>query len=161
SNPPLSQKDRILVVPALHMQQWQRETITTVDTLYRNDSIILDSTVTETPIVGNSNNYSSSSLGYDFIKEHLVTMKSPEMVSAFVRGKQIEVYPNNTRMQLSVNLVDARYWDIFDFEFIEGQAFDPSAVENQSRVVVLTGETAREYFGSQDSYVDREMVRGS
>src|SRR5690606_10168764 len=160
ANAPLSKKDRILVVPIIRMKKWQRETITTVDTIYRHDSIILDTTLTENIIEGDYSQSSSSSLGYDFCKEHMLTMNSPEMVSIFSHEIQIEVYPNDVRMELTVNMVDANYWRIFDFEFIEGRSFEETAVENQSRVIVLTEKAAREYFGLQDSYLGLEMVRG-
>lgn len=160
ANAPLSKKDRILVVPVIRIQKWKRETKTSVDTIYRNDSIILDTTITETPIVGNHSSSSTAGLGYDFCKEHIRTMKSPEMVSIYSSGIQIEVYPNDVRMEISANMVDANYWRIFDFEFIEGRPFDEIAVENQSRYVILTEEAAREYFGPQDSYLGLEMVRG-
>lgn len=160
SNPPLSKKDRILVIPSLQMQQWKRQITTTVDTIYRNDSIILDTTRTETPIIGDHNNFASSGLGYDFCKDHILSMKSSELASIYSSGIQIEVYPNDTRMEMSAKMVDANYWRIFDFEFIEGRPFDEITVENQSRVIVLTDKAAREYFGPQDSYVGRELVRG-
>ena len=52
ANAPLSKKERILIIPMMAMKQWKRETITTVDTLYRNDSIVLDTVLTENIIKG-------------------------------------------------------------------------------------------------------------
>ncbi len=160
ANAPLSKKERILIIPIMGMKQWKRETITTVDTLYRNDSIVLDTVLTENIIKGDYNQSASSSLSYDFCKEYIMTMKTPELVSIYSSEIQIEVYPNDVRMEMTANMVDANYWRIFDFEFIEGHPFNESAVENQSRVIVLTEEAARQYFGKQESYVGREMMRG-
>ncbi|WP_236978994.1 ABC transporter permease [Membranihabitans maritimus] len=160
ANRPLSNKDRILVVSGMGMKKWQRETNTTIDTIYRNDSTILDTTIIETPIVGNSQSSSSSQLGYDFCKEHILPMQSPEMISLFVPQRQIEVYPNNARLELSTCMVDANYWKIFDFDFVEGQPFGESSIENQSHHTVLTEEAAGKYFGAQDSYLNRELVWG-
>src|SRR5699024_703621 len=124
------------------------------------DSILLDTTLTENILTGNHNQFSSSNLGYDFCKDYILPMKSPEIVSIYHTGKQMEVYPNDVRMEMTVNMVDANYWRIFDFEFIEGRPFGEAAVENQSRQIILTSKAAREYFGIQDSYAGRELVRG-
>lgn len=157
---PLSKKERILIIPSLQMQRWKRETTTTVDTILRNGSIMLDTIVKEEVLVGDHQNNASSGLSYDFCNEYILPMKSPELISIYSFGVQMEMYPNDTRMEMTTNMVDANYWRIFDFEFIEGRPFDETAVTNQSRVIVLTEETAREYFGIKESFLGQELVRG-
>lgn len=160
SNPPLSAKDRLLIIPQMDMKKWKRETTMKLDTLYQQDSMIVDTTMIEVPIPGVQLNYASANLSYTFLKEQVATMKSPEIVSIYSPEVQMGVFPQEIPMVLTVNMVDENYWKIFDFEFLEGFPHDKTAIENQSRMIVLTDQTARQYFGPRESYLGLEIIRG-
>ncbi len=160
SNRPLSNKDDILFLPNLEMKRWERKTTTTIDTIAVGDSIKYDTTIVETPLVGQPYWSSNTGLGYTFCVEHISTMASPALVSIFAPGGQIEVYPDNERLELNASMVDANFWLIFDFEFIEGHGFDESTVDNQARSMVMTEVAAEQYFGHSDSYLNREITWG-
>lgn len=59
------------------------------------------------------------------------------------------------------NLVDAEFWNILDFKFLEGKSFSEITVANRVREVVIKQEAAQAYFGKQESYVGREFVWGT
>lgn len=160
SNRPMSNKDDILFLPSLEMKRWERKTTTTIDTIVTEDSIRYDTSIIETPLVGQPYWSSNTGLGYTFCKEHILTMSSPELVSIFAPGGQIEVYPDNQRLELSATMVDGNFWRIFDFEFIEGHGFTESAIDNQARSMVLTDVAAAEYFGRSESYLHKEIKWG-
>ncbi|HLU93060.1 MAG TPA: FtsX-like permease family protein [Membranihabitans sp.] len=160
TNPPLSNKDKLLIIPHMDMRTWKRESSVHLDTIYLRDSMIVDTTVTEVPIPGVQENFASANMSYNFLKDHISTMKSPEIVSIYAPQIPTEVFPQEIRMALSVNMVDENYWKIFDFDFMEGYPHDKTAIDNQSRLIVLTDHTALQYFGSRESYLGLEVVRG-
>jgi len=68
-----------------------------------------------------------------------------------------DVYVNGVKVSLSVMLSDERYWHVFDHRIIEGRAFDEAEVASAAQVIVISTETAQNYFGRQENVVGEEM----
>ena len=51
---------------------------------------------------------------------------------------------------VSINYVDANYWEVFNFNFLSGKPFDASAVESGLAEVVLNESMANKIFASTD-----------
>ena len=159
-NPPLSKGKRILFLPTLVGEGFQKETVMTFDTTEVNGVMKIDST----PIVkinqGVVETTSSSSIGYRFYKENIQKMKTPELTSIFIDYAPLNVYPNGKKLALNGNMADENYWKIFDFHFVEGGPFTKAAVENQANYIILRQSVAEKYFGRQDSYLGKEVSWG-
>ncbi len=161
SNKPLSKKNRTIFVPVMGMKAWQKEVTKEIDTSYVDGIAVYDTTITEKPIIGHSTSSSNSTLGLDFVKEHILPMKSTEMISMYSAGGILDVYPNNQKLQLKTIYTDANYWKIFDFEFIEGQPLSSASVENQAREIVIAEDAAEKYFGKHSQYLGKELKWGN
>ena len=159
SNKPLSNKNKILVVPQINVTMWDREVNTVIDSSLVDGNMTYDTTRIETPIVGSHRSSSSSGLGLKFVEQYILPMKSPEAIS-MTTGGVIEVYPTDQRLAYSVLFTDANYWKIFDFVFLEGGPYNDAQVEGQARDIIMTDKAAREYFGIQDSYMNRSFIWG-
>lgn len=88
-------------------------------------------------------------------------MTTPKRASVYFPRVPINVYPANAKLELIANLVDAEFWNILDFKFLEGKSFSEITVANRVREVVIKQEAAQAYFGKQESYVGREFVWGT
>ena len=52
---------------------------------------------------------------------------------------------------------DEYFWDILHFEFLDGQPYDATMVENAAQVAVITDKLAIEYFGSIENVIGKEV----
>lgn len=159
-NPPLSRGKRILFVPTLVGEGFQKETIMIYDTTEVNGKIKIDSSQSVKINEGVVESTSSSSIGYNFYKEYILKMKTPELTSIFIDYAPLNLYPNGEKLALNGNLTDENYWKIFDFQFVEGGPYTKTAVDNQANMIILRESVAQKYFGKQNSYLGKEVIWG-
>lgn len=87
----------------------------------------------------------------DIINDYLLKMKTPEYVSA------MNTYSDNNQTVInaegatdyilsSLRCVDASFWKIFSFDFIEGNAFSQEEFKSGIRNAVISETTARKLF---------------
>jgi len=117
---PLANKDRILLISGLKMQGFNREEIVTIDsTLLDDGAWKYDTTKTEEILWNNPNNTSNSGVGYTFLKEEIVPLKTPQLMSIYSPMQTIDVFPNDLKLSLTTSFADANYWDILNYKFLE------------------------------------------
>lgn len=109
-----------------------------------NENYLLISALTVTTEDGR--NMSSSYPGYKFIKDYVLTLHAPEMISTYTKASQTFFFHNNEKIEQSIRRTDANYWKILQFEFIDGQAFDQSQFENGQSVAVVSQRAAEALF---------------
>lgn len=160
SNAPLSKGDRILFVPTIIGEGFSKEKTVKYDTTEVNGIQKIDSVISQ-EVSKDVNFSSSSSLGVRIYKDYISKMKTPELSSFFIDYAPLDTYPDGEKLALMGNLVDANYWKIFDFQFIEGGPFNKTAVDNQANVVILRESVAEKYFGKQKSYLGKTLLWGS
>ncbi|MEO0339860.1 MAG: ABC transporter permease, partial [Bacteroidota bacterium] len=141
---PMSDRDKMVFLDQLVM------TLEVVDTVPKVDSSLIDGVMrydTTYDYVDRRPNYSSSSLSYTFLKNHLKEVDGAEKESFYQPGSTFDIFINSNKLSLSAIYTDATYWSIFDFTLKEGRFYQPQEVENQEQVVVIPEETALSYFG--------------
>ena len=82
-----------------------------------------------------------------------------EKQSFFSERRSITNFVNGKKLKLNKRFTDAAYWDIFDFDFIEGKAFSQSDYDKGNRFVVITEYLKQQYFGDEAAvgkYIDIE-----
>jgi putative ABC transport system permease protein len=73
---------------------------------------------------------SSGSLSFYFLNKYASTLKTPAKVSVFSGANSTNTYVNNKKITVNYKYTDANYWDILEYDFIEGKAFTKQQVEN-------------------------------
>lgn len=86
---------------------------------------------------------------YTFLDRYVRPMETPEAVSIHRLATTTSVYKNDQRLDLELKFTDAAFWDILEFEFLEGEAFDRQAVDNADYVAVITERTRRQVFDGE------------
>ncbi|UNY98459.1 FtsX-like permease family protein [Zhouia spongiae] len=161
NNKPMSDSDKLLFIPSMTAVGFERQTETEYDSTVV-DGILKIDTITTTKINrANIVNESNSALSYAVFNEKIKPMTSPKLKSVYFPGVSINVYPANTKLELEANLVDAEFWKIFDFEFLEGKPFSEMTVDNRVREIVMKKAAAQAYFGKKDNYLGLEFVWGT
>lgn len=96
-------------------------------------------------------------LSYSFICKYISNLKMPEKIGISNSLGEREVYRNNHKFNLTIVCTDAHYWEIFDFECIEGKLYGEVEINANARVAVITKSTARKYFGSAESALGKSV----
>ena len=109
-------------------------------------------------VMGENSSYSSS-LSLELAKELYCDLDGVEKISFST--------PDNSNSNISirggvpenrgVKYVDEIYWEIYDYDFIEGAPFTKEEVEAGVHNVILPKKVAEHYFGKSDSYLDKEI----
>jgi putative ABC transport system permease protein len=94
---------------------------------------------------------SSGPLSYHFFDRNIRPLKTPEMVSVNSMFFQVNSYINNRKLALDIKYTDRAFWDILDFNFLEGNAFTQQDVQSASRVAVINENTREQYFGKTEA----------
>lgn len=92
-----------------------------------------------------------SSPSYAFLDQYVRSMKTPESVSILTRGTLASVYREDQRIDLNIKYTDDVFWEILEFDFLEGKAFDKKAVDNADYVAVISENAKRQAFGDGEA----------
>jgi len=97
----------------------------------------------------------ASSLPYDMYKEYLSDLKTPEyatLVDASWYGNNFMVKnaDSEERELIPVKKVDASYWQIMSFSFLDGKPFSKEDFESGIRNTVITESLANKVFGKNN-----------
>ncbi|GGK83500.1 ABC transporter permease [Rufibacter glacialis] len=103
--------------------------------------------------------YSSSGPpSYYFLDRYVKKLQTPEKVSINSVFTTVNSYVNNQKLTLDLKHTDRAFWEILDFEFLEGRAFTQQEVANASHVAVINQNTRQKYFGDAPAIGQRIEV---
>lgn len=92
----------------------------------------------------------SSFPSYNFLNRYARMMKRPEAISVFSNNSTISSYAGDRKIEFQRKFTDAAFWEILEFEFIEGQAYDKNMVDNAEYVAVISDRTRNQIFGNKE-----------
>ena len=97
---------------------------------------------------GDSNTWISGP-GFKFVDRYARDLPGVERVSISTRPNEASTFLEGRKLTFQVRHVDAEYWKILEFSFIEGAPFSADDDRNANRVAVI-GEDARlRFFGGE------------
>jgi len=99
---------------------------------------------------------SQSSPGYRFLDRHVRTLQSAEKVAVFSGSQKATSFQEGRKIVSTVRLTDGVYWQILDFDFLEGAPFN-SADERDGNFVAVISEAARIKFFAGDPALGRSI----
>jgi len=97
----------------------------------------------------------SGSLSFYFLNKYASTLKTPSRVSIFSGANPTNTYVNNKKITVYYKYVDANYWDILEYDFIEGKPITKQQVDNGEHVAVISEGIKKAYFGDISSVVGK------
>ena len=104
-------------------------------------------------IDNNGSGYSGHSYGYRLVNECFYKLKTPEAVAAATNGtSRMRVSSSGIKSvkECDVLQVDAAFWKVFDFRFVNGTPFNEEIFTSALPVAVISEHIARELFGTTD-----------
>lgn len=144
---PLQNRDELVFLNRLIMK------LEIQDTTYQVDSTLVDGRMSydSTEVVNNRNSsYASSSLSYSFADRYLRDVAGAQNYSFYSSSFNYDLFVNGNKLTFETVYADERFWEIYNFEFLQGRPFRKQEVDGQAQVVVLTQKAARQYFGTDE-----------
>jgi putative ABC transport system permease protein len=87
--------------------------------------------------------------GYRFLDRYLRDLPGAERVSIFQLQRSVDSYVGGRKLSSYLKRTDGAYWQILDFELVEGQPFTAED-DRQARPVAVINERTRErFFGGE------------
>ena len=93
----------------------------------------------------------ASGLGYKFIKDNVMRLKSPELISINAGNEQVTLFLGSDKLTKTARRTDHTYWQILDFDFVEGRAFTTQEVTDGQMVAVINQTLAKTLFYEQSA----------
>lgn len=152
---PMSDKDKMVFLEYVTIRLMVPDTILKIDSTMLNGQLQYDTTMTYDK---NQRSMSRSSYGFPLLDKHLRSVQGVERYTFFAAGETYNIFKNGQKMVFDGIYTDATYWEVFDFNFLEGAAYTPTDVENQAQYAVISDKAAKEYFGTTTGVIGQEII---
>ena len=97
------------------------------------------------------------SFSYYFLDHYTSGLKMPKMVAISSNYKGTNTYVNNKKIEVNYKYTNAAYWDLLDYDFLEGKPFSKQQVDNSEKVTVISEDMKRKYFGDTGPVVGKYL----
>ena len=101
------------------------------------------------------NSFNSGALSFYFLNHYAGSLKTPVKVAISSAPGGTNTYVNNKKIAINFKYVNADFWNVLDFEFLEGKPFSKQQIDNGEHVTVISEDTKKEYFGDIPSVVGK------
>jgi len=98
---------------------------------------------------------SSGPPSFYFLDHFTASLKTPVKVGISSGPNGTNTYVNNKKIAIYYKYTNAGYWDILDYDFLEGKPFTKQQIDNAEHVAVISEDTKKEYFGDVASVVGK------
>ncbi len=96
-----------------------------------------------------------TALSFYFFSHYASTIKGMEKISISSRFNGTNTYVNNKKIALNYKYTNDAFWDVLDFDFIEGKPYSKQQVDNGELVTVISEDIKKAYFGDVLSVVGK------
>ena len=96
---------------------------------------------------------SSGPASFYFLTHYAGNLKTPIKIAISSIFNGTNTYVNNKKIAVNYKYTNAEYWDVLEYDFLEGKAFNKQQVDNAEKVAVISKDMKKEYFGDVPSVV--------
>jgi putative ABC transport system permease protein len=100
-------------------------------------------------------NMSSAQPSFYLLNHYAGSLKTPVKIGISSGFNGTNTYVNNKKIAVNYKYTNADYWDILEYNFVEGKAFNKQQVENAEKVAVISIDMKNAYFGDESSVVGK------
>lgn len=120
--------------------------------------------ITRLQELGTKTGYTSSSnSSYYFLNRYAGNLRKPVKMAISSLPRSTNTYINNRKIVLDYKYTDANYWDILEYDFIEGKPYTKQQTDNGDHVTVISEDAKKKYFGDMPSvagkYIEADNVQ--
>jgi putative ABC transport system permease protein len=99
----------------------------------------------------------SSPMSFSYAQKYVKTLKTPEKVSIATTPNTINTYIGGKKLKIWFKHTDAEFWELTDFEFLEGKPYTQQEIDNNEYGIVINDGTRDNCFGKGASAVGKTM----
>lgn len=99
--------------------------------------------------------YNGEALSFYFLDHYVRRLKTPVKLAISSDYRGTNTYVNNKKISISYKYTNADYWDVTEYDFLEGKPFTKQQIANAERVAVISADIKRAYFGDVPSVVGK------
>jgi len=100
---------------------------------------------------------------YYFMERYVASMKAPEKVAISSVFTPTNAYVQDKKLLINVKYTNEAWWDVLEFDFLEGKPFSQQQIKNGERVAVISGEIRDQYFvdgvKASGKYIETDNVK--
>ncbi|WP_138989332.1 ABC transporter permease [Larkinella sp. C7] len=96
---------------------------------------------------------SSGPMSFKFLTEYAKSLKTAERVTICTFVNSSNAYVGSQKIKLNTKYTDADFWEVTEFDFLEGKPYNEQNIANSDQVVVITDDFKKHYFGSTEASV--------
>jgi putative ABC transport system permease protein len=93
----------------------------------------------------------SGTVGYGFLDRYCRDLPFVEKHSFFTAPNPVSAYKGNEKIKLFFKRTDGEFWQMMDFNFLEGAPFTIEDEKNKNFVAVINDATRKEFFGNESA----------
>lgn len=90
-----------------------------------------------------------------FINNYVARLKTPVKVAILSNGSATNSYINNKKLVNSLRYTNEQFWEVLQFNFIEGKPYNKQQLDNAEKVAVISEDTRDNYFGAGTTAVGK------
>jgi putative ABC transport system permease protein len=87
--------------------------------------------------------------GYRFFDHHTRNLPGVEKMSLFTETERVYSYKNGEKIESYIKRTDGVFWEILEFNFLEGAPYTDDDEKNENYVAVINDATRRKFFGDE------------
>lgn len=92
-----------------------------------------------------------------YLDHYVSTLKTPVKVAIGSFFSATNAYRNNKKLTINVKYTNDQFWEVMTFDFLEGKPYSQQQIRNGERVVVISEDTKRDYFGNEATVVGQPI----
>ncbi|HTE02202.1 MAG TPA: FtsX-like permease family protein [Mucilaginibacter sp.] len=101
------------------------------------------------------NTMQSGPPSFYFLNHFAGSLKTPIKIGISSGANGTNTYVNNKKIAVNYKYTNAEYWEILEYDFLEGKAFNKQQTDNAEKVTVISADMKKEYFGDDPTVVGK------
>ena len=105
----------------------------------------------------------SGPMSFYYLTRYAGQLKTPVQMAISSTPIGTNTYVNNKKLSFNYKYTNAAYWELLDYDFLEGKGFSRQQTDNREHVAVISESAKKKYFGDIPSvtgqYIEADNVR--
>ncbi|MCY3735446.1 MAG: ABC transporter permease [Gemmatimonadaceae bacterium] len=104
--------------------------------------------------------YSLQGPSYAFLERYVSPLANAEKVSIYRSITTVTTFREGGKVESQLKCTDGAFWEILEFDFLEGRPYSAQEVEEGRRVAVINEATRRVFFGEEQAVGQHIELKG-
>ncbi len=107
------------------------------------------------------NSMNGGAPSFYFLTHYAGSLKTPVKIAVSSANRGTNAYVNNKKIAINFKYTNAAYWEVLEYDFLEGKPFTKQQIDNGEHVAVISEDIKKEYFGDVPSVTGKYMEAGN